>query len=116
MVEYLTTESVQGASLSLEGVDNVHGGHSLSLGVLSVNHSVSDDGAEEGAQDLPGVAVDVRGDSLDTASSGESSDGWLGDSLEDWSSPLSGVSLSGNLAVSFAYAFSAFASFSCHCN
>ena len=43
----LTSESVQGASLSLEGVHNIHGGDSLPLGVLGVGDGVSDDVLQE---------------------------------------------------------------------
>ncbi len=39
----LTSESVEGAALPLEGVDDVHGSHGLPLGVLSVGDSIPDD-------------------------------------------------------------------------
>ena len=39
----LTTKSVQGSSLSFQGIDNVHGGDSLPLGVLGVGDSITDD-------------------------------------------------------------------------
>lgn len=37
---YLTTETVEGASLTLESVDDVEGGDGLSLGVFTVCHNV----------------------------------------------------------------------------
>jgi hypothetical protein len=40
---YLTFESVKSASLSLEGIENVHGSASLSMSVLGVGDSVTDD-------------------------------------------------------------------------
>ena len=43
----LTAESVQGTSLTLEGVDNVHGCHGLPLSVLGVGDGVSDDVLQE---------------------------------------------------------------------
>ena len=43
----LSTEAVEGASLSLEGVDDIHSRHGLSLGVLAVGDSVTDDVLEE---------------------------------------------------------------------
>ena len=43
----LSTEAVEGASLSLEGVDDIHSCHGLSLGVLAVGDSVTDDVLEE---------------------------------------------------------------------
>jgi len=75
-----SAESVEGSSLSLEGVDDVEGGDGLSLGVLGVDNGVSDHVLEEGSEDSAGLLVDVRGDSLDSTSAGESADGWLGDS------------------------------------
>ena len=39
---YLSTEAVQGASLALEGVDHIEGGHGLAAGVLGVGDGVTD--------------------------------------------------------------------------
>jgi len=55
---YLTTETVKGAALALEGVDDVEGGDSLALGVLSVGDGVTDDTLEEGLQYTTGLFVD----------------------------------------------------------
>ena len=57
-VSNLSTETVQSAALSLEGVDNIKGGDSLSLGVLGVGDCVSDDTLEEGLQDTASLLVD----------------------------------------------------------
>ena len=38
----LSSEAVEGLSLPLESVDDIHGGHSLPLGVLSVGDGVPD--------------------------------------------------------------------------
>lgn len=54
----LTTETVQGTALALEGVDNVEGGDGLALGVLSVGDGVTDDTLEEGLEDRAGLLVD----------------------------------------------------------
>ena len=54
----LTTESVQSAALSLEGVDHVEGGDGLALGVLSVGDGIADDTLEEGLQHTTGLLVD----------------------------------------------------------
>ena len=43
----LSTETVQGATLSLESVDDVHGGDRLPLGVFGVGNSVTDNVLEE---------------------------------------------------------------------
>lgn len=58
----LTTETVESAALSLEGIDNVEGSDSLSLGVFSVGDSVPDDTFEEGLEDTAGFFVDHCGD------------------------------------------------------
>ena len=57
----LTTETVEGTALSLEGVDNVEGGDSLALGVLSVGDGVADNTLEEGLEDTTGLFVDHCG-------------------------------------------------------
>lgn len=57
-VSSLSTETVQSAALSLEGVDDIEGRDRLSLGVLSVGDSVSDNTFEEGLQNTAGLLVD----------------------------------------------------------
>jgi hypothetical protein len=54
----LTTKTVQGPALALEGVDDVEGGDGLALGVLSVGDGVTDDTLEEGLEDTTGLVVD----------------------------------------------------------
>jgi len=54
----LTTETVKGAALPLEGVDNVEGCDGLALGVLSVGDGIADDTLEEGLEDTAGLFVD----------------------------------------------------------
>ena len=78
----LSSESVQSSSLALQSVDDVHGGDSLSLGVLAVGDSITDDVLKEHLQDSTGFLVDQSGDSLDSSSSGETANGWLGDTLD----------------------------------
>ena len=60
----LTTETVQSAALSLEGIDDVEGGDSLTLGVLSVGDCVTDDALEEGLEDTTSLFVDHWGEAL----------------------------------------------------
>ena len=43
----LASKAIQSASLPLEGIDNIHGGDSLPLGVLSVGDSIADDILQE---------------------------------------------------------------------
>ena len=46
----LTSESVEGMSLALEGVDDVYGSDSLSLGMFGVGDSITDDILKEDLQ------------------------------------------------------------------
>ena len=96
--------------MSLEGVDHIKSGNGLSLGVLSVGDGVSDDVLEEGPEYISSLFVDEGGDSLDTTSSGQSSDGGFGDAEDCFLEGFLGVSLGSDFTV----AFSNFAS-SNHC-
>ena len=62
----LSTETVKSAALSLESIDDIEGSDSLSLGVLSVGDSVSDDALKEGLQDTTSLLVDHCHDELAT--------------------------------------------------
>lgn len=99
-IKELSAEAVEGTSLSLERVDDVEGGDGLSLGVLGVGDGITDDVLEEDLEDTSGLFVDQTGDSLDTASSSESTDGWLGDTLDVITKDLS-VTLGAALSESF---------------
>ena len=78
----LSTESVEGSSLAFQGVDNVESGDSLSLGMLSVGDGITDDVFQEDLEDTSGFFVDQAGDTLDTTSASQPSDGGLGDTLD----------------------------------
>ena len=78
----LTTETVQGAALALQGVDDVKRGDGLALGVLSVGDGVTDDTLEEGLEDTAGLLVDHSRDTLDTTTTSKTADGRLGDALD----------------------------------
>ena len=93
------TESVEGSSLSLEGVDDIKGSDGLSAGVFGVGDRVSDDVLKERSEDSSGLLVDVRADSLDTTSACESSDGGLGDAHDGLLEGLAGESLGSLLAT-----------------
>lgn len=54
----LTTETVKGAALALESVDDIKRGDSLALGVLSIGNGITDDTLEEGLEDTAGLFVD----------------------------------------------------------
>ena len=100
----LTSESVQGASLPLESIDNIHGGDGLPLGVFGVGDSIPDDVLEEHLEDSTGLLIDEAGDTLDSSTASQTPDGRLGDSLDVVSQHLTvtlGASLSESLS-SFA--------------
>jgi hypothetical protein len=79
---FLTSETVEGLALTLEGVDNIHGGNSLTTGVLRVGNRVTNDVLEEDLQDSTSLFVDETGDTLDTTTTGKTADSRLGDSLD----------------------------------
>lgn len=54
----LSTETVQGAALSLESIDNIERSDGLSLGVFGVGDGVSDDALKEGLQNTSSLLVD----------------------------------------------------------
>jgi hypothetical protein len=78
----LTTKSIKGSALSLQSIDNIEGSNSLALGVFSVGNRVTDHVFQESLEHSTGFFVDETRDTLDTSSSGKSSDGWLGDTLD----------------------------------
>ena len=80
--------------MSLEGVDDIEGGDGLSLGVFGVGDGVLDNVLEELSEDNSGLVIDEGADSLHTTSSGESSDGWLGDTKDGFLDSLGSVSFS----------------------
>ena len=88
--------------MAFQGVDNVESGDSLSLGMLGVSDGITDDVFQEDLEDTSGFFVDQAGDTLDTTSASQSSDGGLGDPLDvitqDFSVPL-GTSLSKSLSA-----------------
>ena len=88
--------------MSLECVDNIEGGDGLSLGVFSVGNGVANNVFEEASEDVSSFLIDERGDSLDTSTSGESSDGGLGDAHDGFFERFLGVALGTNLSVSLS--------------
>ena len=102
MHHHSASEAVKSPALSLESIDDIHGSHGLAPGVLSVGDSVPHDVLEESLEDLPGIVVDERGNSLDTASSSESADGGLGDALDGSPAGLLSMSLDTDLSDSLA--------------
>lgn len=81
-LENLSAEAVQSASLAFQGIDDIHGGDSLALGVLTVGDGITDDVLQEDLQDTASLLVDETADALDTTTTSETADSWLGDSLD----------------------------------
>merc|ERR1719228_2720616 len=80
-VASLATETVEGASLPLEGIDHVHGGHGLPLCVLSVGDCIPDHIFQEDLQDSPGLLVDQPRDPLNATPPGKTTDCRFGNAL-----------------------------------
>ena len=99
----LSTESVEGSSLAFQGVDDIECGDGLSLGMLGVGDGITDDVFQENLEDTSGLFVDQAGDTLDTTSASQSSDGGLGDSLD-----VITKNLSVTLGASFSQSLSSF--------
>ena len=97
----LTTETIEGSALSLQSIDDVHSSDGLSLGMLSVGDGISDDVLKEDLEDTSGLLVDQTADTLDTTTAGQSTDGWLGDTLDVITQDLS-VALSTTLSKSLS--------------
>jgi hypothetical protein len=78
----LAAEAVESASLPLEGVDDVHGGDGLPLGVLGVGDGVADHVLKEHLEHAAGLLVDEARDTLDASTASQAADGGLGDALD----------------------------------
>ena len=73
----LTSKSVHGTSLAFQGIDNIHGGDCLSLGMLCVGDGITVNIFQEYLQDTTGFFVDQLRDTFGTTSFGKKSDGWF---------------------------------------
>jgi hypothetical protein len=78
----LASESVEGAALALERVDDVHGGDGLAARVLGVGDGVADDVLEEDLEHAAGLLVDEPRDALHAAPPSQPPDRRLGDALD----------------------------------
>jgi len=97
----LTAEAVQCTSLTLEGVDDVHGCDGLPLSVLGVGDGIADHVLQEDFQHSSGLLVDQARDTLDTTSASQTPDSGLGDTLDVITKHFP-VTLSATLSQSFA--------------
>jgi len=79
--EYLSSETVKGAALSLKGIDYIKSSDGLSASVLSVGHGVLDNGLQEDLEDTASLLVDETADALHTTATSQTADSGLGDAL-----------------------------------
>jgi hypothetical protein len=70
-------ESVQSATLTLQGVHDVTGSDRLAAGVLGVGDGITDDVLQEHLQDTARLLIDEAGDALDTSTASQSADSRL---------------------------------------
>ena len=97
----LSAETVEGLSLTLEGVDDIHSDNSLTASMLGVGDRVTDDVLKEDLEHTSRLFVDETGDTLDTTTTSETADSGLGDTLDVVAKDLTvtlGASLSESLS------------------
>ena len=97
----LTAETVEGASLPLESINNVHGSDGPSLGVLCVGDCVTDHVLQEHLENSTGLLVDEARDTLDSTTASETTDSGLSDALDVVTKDLP-VTLGASLSKTFA--------------
>jgi len=101
MTKNLSAETVEGLSLTLESIDDIHCGDSLTAGVLGVGDRVTDDVLKEDLEHTAGLFVDETGDALHTTTTSETADSGLGDTLDVVAKDLA-VTLGASLSETFA--------------
>jgi hypothetical protein len=87
--------------LPLEGIDDIHSGDSLPLGVFSVGDGITDDVLKEDLKDTTGLLIDQARDTLDTSTSRQTADSGLGDTLNVITQYFA-MTLSASLSKSFS--------------
>ena len=97
----LTAESIEGTALPLEGIDDIHSGDSLPLGVFGVGDGITDDVLKEDLEDTSGLLVDQARDTLDTSTSRQTANSGLGDTLDVITQDFA-MTLSASLSESFS--------------
>lgn len=75
-------DAVQRASLALECIHNIHGGHGLAARVLGVRHGVADDVLQKHPEHAPGLLVDKARDALHATAASQAANRRLGNALD----------------------------------
>lgn len=78
----LASETVQGATLTLQRVHDVHRCNGLALGVFGVGDRITDHILQEYFQHATSFLVDQARDTLHSSTAGQTTDGRLGDALD----------------------------------
>ena len=103
----LTAKTMEGASLALQSVDNIHGSDSLSLGVLGVGYGVTDHVLQKYLENTASLFVDETGDTLHATTTSQATNCSLGDSLDVVAEDFP-VALGTSFSETFAFACPAF--------
>ncbi|MDF5581034.1 hypothetical protein P3730_24445, partial [Vibrio parahaemolyticus] len=77
----LTTKSVEGPSLPLKRINNVHSRNGLPPSVLRVSNGVTDDILQEDLENTASLLVDQTADTLHATPASQTPNRGLGDSL-----------------------------------
>merc|ERR550525_403270 len=77
----LASKAIEGTTLPLQGIHNIHSSDSLPLGMLGVGDSIADDILQEDLQNTPSLLVDETRDPLHSTPPGQSPNSRLGDTL-----------------------------------
>jgi hypothetical protein len=97
---FLTSETVQGFALTLEGVDDIHGRHSLTTSVLGVSDGITNNILQKDLEDTSSLFVNETGDTLDTTTTSQTTNGGFGNTLDVITKDLA-VTLGSTLSESF---------------
>uniref|UniRef100_A0A1X7VLY4 Uncharacterized protein n=1 Tax=Amphimedon queenslandica TaxID=400682 RepID=A0A1X7VLY4_AMPQE len=97
----LPSETIECTSLPLQSIDDIHSSDCLSLGMLCVSDSITDDILEEDLQYTSCLLIDEARDTLDTTTASKTTNGGLGDSLDVVTKDLP-VTLGASLSETFA--------------
>ena len=72
---------MEGLSLAFEGIDNIHGSHSLTPSMLGIGDRVMDDILKKDLEHTTSLLIDKTRDTLDTTTTSQTADSRLGDAL-----------------------------------
>lgn len=98
---YLTSEPVDSLALTLESINDIERGDRLPSCMLRVCDRIPDDILEEHLQDTTRLFVDQAGDTLDTTTTGQTTNSGLSHALDVVSQDLA-VTLGAAFAQTFA--------------